>query len=441
MTETSVPLHLAGNNAPVTDEVTLEPTHVVGAIPMELSGHYFRNGPNPRTGWSAHMFDGDGMVHAMTLENGGARWYRNRFVRTPLYANPGVSRFDLAFDGATRRIDYRVTTANTHVVSHAGRLLALEEGGLPYEMSASLDTFGPYDFGGRLRTPMTAHPKVCPTTGELLFFGYQLRPPYLTYHRASPAGEIEAAEAITLPRATMMHDFAITATNVVFMDSPIVFDAGAMAEGGSPWRWDDDHGARFGVMPRHGNGADIRWYDVETCHLSHALNAYDDGDELVVTGTRLPGAAGLPAMHEWRVHVPSGRVTERALDDTSTEYPRLPDARVGLSHRYGYCASFVMEAEPDYSVIYKYDLRSGGTRRGHHFPPGHTCGEPVFVPRTRGADEDDGYLLTFAHDRGRGTSYLAILDAADVEVDAIAEVHVPVRIPGGFHGSWIPITG
>jgi len=145
-----LPLHLAGNNAPVTEEVTAEPAEVIGAIPEELNGVYLG--------------------------------------RTPLYAHPRQSRFALAFDRATGHVDYRVTTANTHLVAHAGRLLALEEGGFPYEITPELQTVGPFTFDGALHTPMTAHPEVCPRTGELLFFGVRLRPPYLTYYRAAPTG-------------------------------------------------------------------------------------------------------------------------------------------------------------------------------------------------------------------------------------------------------------
>ncbi|HEV7761873.1 MAG TPA: carotenoid oxygenase family protein [Acidimicrobiales bacterium] len=463
-----VPLHLAGNNRPVGEEVTAAPTRVVGEVPAELRGRFLRNGPNPRTGWSAHLFDGDGMIHsvALGLEGGAAGGYRNRYVRTPLYEHPGRSRFELAYDPGTGRIDHRVTTANTHVVAHAGRLLALEEGGLPYEITPDLDTVGPYDFGGALATPMTAHPKTCPTTGELLFFGYQLRRPYLTYHRASPAGELQASTPLTLPAATMLHDFAVTATRAVFMDSPIVFAPGAAAAGGSPWRWDDDHPARLGVLPRAGGGdADLRWFAIEPCHLSHAVNAYDEGhggaghggDRVVVTGTRLPrevrGGApggGLPTLHRWTLDLASGRVSETALDDTPSEYPRVADDRIGRPHRFAYTTSFVLAAEPERSEIYKYDLATpaaggGTTRTTHVLPAGHTCGEPVFVGRSPGAAagskaaEDDGFLLTFVHDRAEGTSYLVVLDATDVAAPPLAEVHLPVRVPAGFHGTWLPV--
>jgi carotenoid cleavage dioxygenase len=451
----SLPIHLAGNNRPVTEEVTMPPARIVGRVPAELDGSFLRNGPNPRTGWSAHLYDGDGMVHAVRLGDGTAGSYRNRYVRTPLHGNPGRSRVELAVDPASGRIDHRVTTANTHVVAHAGRLLALEEGGFPCEITPELDTIGPFTFGGALRTPMTAHPKACPATSDLLFFGYQLRPPHVTFHRASAAGELVRSEPITVPAATMMHDFAITATRVVFFDSPIVFDAAGAAAGGPPWRWDDAHGARIGVMPRDGDDADVRWFEVEPGHLSHTVNAHDDGDRVVLTGIRLPAVqapggattSGLPVLHRWTVDVHTGTVAEGPLDDAPSEYPRIAEDRTGLPHRYAYTSSFVMAAEPERSEVYKYDLApagGGGTARTtHRLPRGHTCGEPVFVPASGGATaaasaEDDGYLLTFAHDRAAGTSYLAILDAADVAAPPVAEVHLPVRVPAGFHGTWLP---
>ncbi|MFI6503837.1 carotenoid oxygenase family protein [Nonomuraea typhae] len=435
-------LHLMGNNAPVTEEVTLEPAEVAGAIPAELHGVYLRNGPNPRTGWSPHYFAGDGMVHAVALEGGRARWYRNRYVRTPLYEHPGQSRFALAFDQVSGRMDYRVTTANTHLVGHAGRLLALEEGGFPYEITPELETVGPYTFGGALRTPMTAHPKVCPATGELVFFGSRLRPPYLTYYRAAPTGELLQAQAVEVPRAAMMHDFAITGEHAIFMDLPVVFDP-AMAAAGLPWRWDDGHGARFGVMRR--GGGPVRWFDVEPCYVWHTMNAAEAGGVITIVGCRVPVlwregpqdmGGGVSALHEWRLDLAAGTVAERRLDDAAVEYPRVADAEVGQPYRFGYVTSFSLEAEPERSEIYRYDLDAGAAREVHRLPAGHTCGEAVFVPG--GGAAGDGYLMTFVHDRARGDSYLAILDAADLSARPIAQVHLPVRVPAGFHGSWLP---
>ncbi|MFI6536410.1 carotenoid oxygenase family protein [Nonomuraea sp. NPDC050547] len=438
----TTPLHLSGNNAPVVEEVTLEPAEVAGAVPEELNGVYLRNGPNPRTGWSPHYFAGDGMVHAVALSGGRARWYRNRYVRTPLFEHPGESRFALAFDPESGRIDYRVTSANTHVVGYAGRLLALEEGGFPYELTPELETAGPFTFGGALSTPMTAHPKVCPVTGELVFFGSRLRPPYLTYYRAAPTGELLQSQAVEIPRASMMHDFAITRDHVIFMDLPVVFDP-AMAAGGMPWRWDDGHGARFGVMRR--DGGPVRWFEVEPCYVWHTMNAAEADGVITVIGCRVPTlwrdgpedvGGGVPVLYRWRLDLASGKVTEQPLDDVPIEYPRVADAEVGQSHRYGYVTSFSLESEPERSEIYRYDLAAGTSREAHRLPPGHTCGEAVFVPRSGAAG--DGYLMTFVHDRSRGTGYLAILDAADLAAEPVAKVYLPVRVPSGFHGTWLP---
>jgi carotenoid cleavage dioxygenase-like enzyme len=384
-------IHLEGNNAPVADERDALPTRVVGTIPDDLVGTYYRNGPNPKSGWSPHLFAGDGMVHSVAVPSGE---YRNRYVK-----------------------------GNTHIVEHEGALLTLEEGKPPSEVTAALEPMGPFDFGGALRGPMTAHPKRCPTTGDLLFFGYWFEPPFLTYHRWSDGAL--TSQVIDLPACSMMHDFAVTETRVVFFDSPFVFD-------GSPWTWDAQHGACVGVMSR--NGGDIVWHDVATAHLSHSANAYDDGDDIVLTGTRLDGPASLPVLHEWRVS-PTG-VTERPLDDVSTEYPRVPDAVVGRRNRFTYTSSFFYVAEPDHGEVNKHD---GDVRTTRRLPAGHTCGEPVFVPRDGETAEDDGYLLTLAHDRGAGTSYLLVLDAPTL--DTVAEVHLPVRVPGGFHGSWVRASG
>lgn len=404
-------LHLEGNNAPVADERDALPVRIVGTVPHDLVGTYYRNGPNPRSGWSPHLFLGDGMVHAVSLPRGE---YRNRYVRTPLYE-----------DAATPRDGRVVTTANTHVIELDGHLLALDESGLPYELTPdTLDTVGPFTFAGALNGTMTAHPKRCPATGELLFFGYSVVAPYLTYHRWSASDHTLTSLPIDLPACSMMHDFAITETHVLFFDSAFVFD------GRTPWRWDADHGSLIGVMDRA--GGQVQWIEAETSHLSHSANAHDDGDEVVLTGTRIAGPEDLPVMHEWRVKTSTGTVKERSLDDVSTEYPRVPDQLVGRRHRFTYTTSFFYLAEPEHGEINKHDGDERTTRR---LPPGHTCGEPAFVACTTGQSEDDGYLLAYAHDRIAGTSYLLILDAGTL--DTMAEIHLPVRIPGGFHGSFV----
>jgi carotenoid cleavage dioxygenase len=446
----TVPWHLSGNNAPVFDEVTITDLEVTGAIPTELRGRYFRNGANPRSGRSAHWFLGDGMIHGIELADGSASWYRNRYVRTPCYEHPESDRVEMMIDPATGEMNHVVSVANTHVISHAGRIMALEEGSFPYLMTTELDTVGPWDFEGRLRGAMTAHPKLCPVTGELLFFGYaNLAPPYLTYHRADAAGRLVQSSPITVNGSTMIHDFAVTRTRTVFMDLPAVFDLEAAISGGMPIRWDDDYPSRFGILPREGDDATVQWFDVEPCYVFHTLNAHDDGDDVVVRGCRLPelwrdtsamemteapDPADGPKLYEWRFDLATGAVSERFLDDRPCDFPRVADADVGADERYGYVLSF-NPAGP--GVLLKHDLHAG-TSETHVFPEGHMPGEPSFVGAADGTRPDDGWVMTYVHDAGTDTSYLAILDGSDFAGAPVAEVHLPRRIPTGFHGSWIP---
>ena len=138
---TEKPFHLQGNFAPVTEEVTGTDLPVEGAIPPELSGLYVRQSANPVTGTSPHWFMGEGMVHGVRLEAGRAAWYRNRYVKTPYLENPDVQR--ISNEGV---IDRTVSKANTHVLKHGGKILALEEGSFPYVLDDQLETVGWTDY-------------------------------------------------------------------------------------------------------------------------------------------------------------------------------------------------------------------------------------------------------------------------------------------------------
>jgi carotenoid cleavage dioxygenase-like enzyme len=432
----STPFHLQGNFAPIFDEVTLTDLPVTGAIPKELNGRFFRNGSNPKSGTSGHWFMGNGMLHGVRLEAGRAVWYRNRYVRTPLLDDPNAAA--MGPDGKT---DMAASLANTHVVAHAGKILALEEGHFPWIVSKELDTVGVHDFGGKLKTAMTAHPRICPVTGELLFFGYGALPPYLTYHRVAKDGTLVQSEEITVKGPTMMHDWNITRNYVVFMDLPMVFDLSLLAQGGIPIRWSDDYGARLGVMPRNGANKDVVWYEIEPSYVFHPMNAYEDGDDIVIDVSRFKKLAfspqdgeGTPAvLHRWVIDRKAGKVREQPIDDRPADFPRVADECVGLKHRYGYMTGLASMDEFG-GQLFKYDLMSGRSET-LQLPKGNGAGEPVFA--RAGLGEDEGYVLTFVYDAARGASDLVIIDAQNFEKGPVAKVHLPRRVPYGFHGSWI----
>lgn len=441
MTDTTSTLFGSGeffqrdNYAPVTGELTEFDLPVEGAIPAELDGWYLRNGPNPRQA-TAHWFTGDGMIHGVRIDGGRAAWYRNRWVRTDSFKE------DFPLYNADGSRNLRAGVANTHVVNHAGKTLALVESSLPYEISNELETLGAYDFGGKLVDSMTAHPKICPATGELHFFGYgNIFAPHVTYHRADANGELTINRPLDVPALTMMHDFALTADHVVFMDLPIVFnlDVAMKGDGDMPYRWDDNYGARFGVMRRDDPFGPVRWFDIDPCYVFHVANAYDNGNSIVLQAVRYPhlwrDSGGFDAdgvLWSWTIDLESGMVSERQLDDRAVEFPRIDDRLATLPARY---AVSVGDGR-----LLRYDLTTGAAVE-HPFGTAESPGGPgeaVFVPSTSGpADESSGWYLGYVYDPARDGSDLVIIDASDFAAPPVARITLPQRVPYGFHGNWI----
>src|SRR5215218_447509 len=391
-----------GNYAPVSDELTDFDLPVEGAIPAELDGWYLRNGPNPRQP-TGHWFTGDGMIHGVRIENGRGAWYRNRWVRTESFEND----LPVFNDDGTRNL--RSSVANTHVVNHAGKTLALVESSLPYEITTDLETVGAYDFGGKLVDSMTAHPKICPTTGELHFFGYgNIFTPHVTYHRADANGELTVNRPLDVPALTMMHDFALTAGHVVFMDLPIVFNLDVALKGGGdmPYRWDDDYGARLGVLRRDDPFGEARWFDIDPCYVFHVANAFEttsaSGTTITLDAVRYPelwrDSGGFDAdgmLWSWTIDLDKGVVTERQIDDRPVEFPRIDDRRATLPARYAVSVGT--------NKLVRYDLSTGSAVE-HTFgtaeAPG-VPGEAVFAPGAGTADESSGWYVGYVYDPAR----------------------------------------
>ncbi|MFM8310465.1 MAG: carotenoid oxygenase family protein [Ilumatobacteraceae bacterium] len=456
-----LPWHMRGNYAPVLDEVDAVELQVVGEIPDGLDGHYLRNGANPKHGVSAHWFAGDGMLHGIRLRDGRAEWYRNRWVRTR--SLEGARRLD----PATGTFDLTVGLANTHVWGHAGRVFALEEASLPNEVTLDLDTLGPCDFDGRLRTPMTAHPHTCAETGEMHFFGYELvKAPYVTYHIVDAGGTLVHSQPIDVPGPTMVHDFALSRNYAIFLDLPVAFDLDLAISGSMPFAWDSSYGARIGLLHRGRAraGEQPRWFEVPPCYVFHVMNAWDDGPSSKGTGAGADGEAryvwldagrhesmwnGGPdrfepsMMWRWRFDLLTGEVREEQLDDVSHAFPRIDERRTGLGNRFGYAVAprdpMSERNGPDglggTTCIVKYDLATG-SRTVHDLGPAAQSGEPVFVPAHEAAAEDEGYLVTFVYDGDTDSSRFVVLDAADMSAAPLASVSIPQRVPHGFHGSW-----
>ncbi len=449
---------LRGNYGPWPMEGEIHDLVVEGEIPHEIDGTLYRNGPNPQFAPRGryHWFDGDGMIHAFTMRDGKAH-YRNRWVRTErfeLERKTGEALFGgLSSMGDTdpRAMTASPNAANTNIIVHAGKLLALWEAGPPHELDPlTLDTIGPYDFVGKLTGPMTAHPKIDPETGELLFFGYSPFPPYLRYHVASARGELVRTEEINVPLPTMMHDFITTRDHVIFMVFPATLRAENLTTD-SPIRWEPELGTKIGVMPRSGGSSDVVWFETDPCYVFHPMNAYTEGNRVIADVCRFPRlplfdnegspegleGASVPLLTRWTLDLVGGAMKEEQLDDTPVEFPRLDERYTGLGYRHGYAAgrvSSAAQADP-FNAIVHYDLKTGA-QRTHDLSPAAFTSEAVFVPRSPQAHEGEGFLLAVVYQQEEGRSDLLILDAKNVESKPLATVKLPHRVPYGFHGNW-----
>jgi carotenoid cleavage dioxygenase len=447
VSDTTTNRYLTGPFAPVAEERTATDLPVTGTLPAELDGRYLRNGPNPfgpTDPATYHWFTGDGMVHGLRLRDGRAEWYRNRWVRSAALAaalgeaDPGGPHHNEAGDGPV----------NTNVIGVAGRTFAIvEAGSYPIELTDELETIGRNPFDGTLAGSFSAHPKIHGPTGELHAVTYWW--PEETVHHVVVGrdGRVRRDVEIPVDGRIMVHDTAVSASRVVLLDLPVVFDLDlAMAGRQLPYRWDDDRPARVGLLPVDGTADDVVWCGIDPCFVFHPANAVDLPDgSLQVDVVRHPSTfrtdehgpiEGPPVLARWTVDPGSGKVHEEVLDDLPVEFPRFDDRRAGRPYRYAYATSMPLVDGADRSLV-RYDLDQG-SRQAWTPPAGRTTGEFVFVPRDGSTAEDDGWLIGLVHDLGGGDAELAVLAADDVAAGPVATVAIPATIPFGFHGNWVP---
>ncbi|MEX0767932.1 MAG: carotenoid oxygenase family protein [Microthrixaceae bacterium] len=433
--------YLSGNFAPVTEEVTAFDLDVTGQIPVELNGRYLRNGPNPRAADPAryHWFLGDGMIHGLRLRDGRAEWYRNRWVT-----------------------EQQGTSPNTNVIGLNGQTLALVEAGSPpVELGYELERMDVCQFTGGQLNGYSAHPKVDPVSGDLHAASYNWSVPnVIEYSVVGSHGSVDRRELIPVPGSPMVHDISLTQNYAVFYDLPVVFNLEDAAAGaGFPYAWSNEYGARIGLLPLGGVGTDeLRWFEVDPCYVFHALNSYEavglQGQQLVVLDvvrhdrvfdrSRRGPDESVPSLWRWELDLDSGKVTEEQLSDEAVEFPRIDERLVGRQHRYGWLASTPGHTGADSGPGFEFDGASiacfdfeQNSMICHEMGPGRAAGEAVFVPAASGAGELEGYVMSLVYDASTDRSDLVILAAQDLSADPVATVHLPQRVPFGFHGNFV----
>ena len=458
--------YLNGAWKPLHEEVDATGLEVVaGAIPEDLDGVYLRNTQNQvhePLGYF-HPFDGDGMLHQIEFRNGKAR-YRNRYVRTRGFEaeqeaegslwggfvdSPALSyRKGYGFSQALK------DASSTDVVVHAGKALSLfYMNGEGYRLDPltlaplGIESWVPID-------GISAHAKVNEATGELYFFNYTVYPPFAHYGVVDKSNNLTAYRPVPLPGPRVVHDMAFTENFAILADFPLLFDADGKLE----MQWGMP--SRFALVPRGGGPGDLRWFDARPTFVQHWLNAYEEGDEVVLDGyfQEDPLPAELPkdhpaevapafailhvggvkcTLHRWRFNLVTGETREENLDDqerTNLEFGMFNPRFAGRRYRYAYSSILARDMFLMTGWV-RHDLETGASQT-FELPPGVTCSESPFAPKRGAVAEDDGYLVSFVSDEAQATSECWILDARRIEDGPIARVALPHKLKSGTHSTW-----
>ena len=456
--------YLAGNFGPITSEDDVQDLRVSGEIPRELNGTFYRNGPNPQfppRDPNHHWFAGDGMLHAFTLSDGRVS-YKNRYVRTPKWELEnkadkslfGTFGNPMTTDPTALGKDSGV--ANTNVIWHAGRLLALEEGHQPFEVDpATLEPRGYTSYAGKANR-FTAHPKIDPETGEMVFFGYGVGEMPLSagmaYGVVDKTGKVTRLDTFEAPYSSMVHDFLVTRNYALFPILPLSGSLQRAMSGKPPFGWEPELGSHVGVMARNAGVETIRWFNTDPCYVFHPMNAWEQGSKIIADVMQYPnaplfpnadGSPGKPAsakLVRWTIDLAdnTNAIKQTPLDDMAGEFPRFDERRAGLDYRHGYFAADTRDTgKVIFNGVAHIDAKTG-KRDLYTLPDGDVPGEPIFVPRSANAVEGDGWLLALVYRASEDRSDLVVFDASDVAKGPIGQAHLPRRVPYGFHGNWRP---
>ncbi len=464
--------NLSGPWTPVHEEVTVDELEVIeGAIPADIDGIYLRNTENQvhQPLGRYHPFDGDGMIHQVSI-SGGKASYRNRYIRTHCFEAEqiaGGSIWGGLMDpkGTSKRPGYGAheglkDTGSTDIIVHAGTAYAT------FYQCGEAWMLDPLTLESKGKAPwgpldgISAHPKVDVDTGEMMFFNYSKHAPYMHYGVIDRAGELVHYIPVALPGPRLPHDMAVTRNYTILNDMPLHWDEKLLERDIHAARMHDGQPSRFAIIPRHGSPEDIRWFEAAPCYVLHWTNAYEvsgpDGDEIVLEGyfedqpmpPPIEDGGELAQMmayvdmnsfqsrlHRWRFNLATGETTEERISDTVVEFGMVNPRHHMDQSRYVWSVT----GEPGRFLFNGFCRCDTETGEEEHYPLPQDvfASEAPMVPKKGSDKEDEGYLITFLIDENTSTSQCAILDASDITKGPICRLALPHKLSSGVHATWV----
>ncbi len=456
--------YLQGNYAPIDEERDFDESElrIEGTIPSNLLGAFMRDGPNCAFQPNHYVYplDGDGMVHAVYFRDGHVQ-YKNRWVQTShLMTERKFGRTLYGSVGKLMEVPQEVidaggepspirNTANTNVLYHGGKLLAMWEGGWPHLLNNDLSTVGLYDYDGALQPgdALTAHPKICPDSGDLITCTQRWDSPNYWVQVFDKRGVHKQTMPVEFPRKGIIHDLQITENYVVIFYAPAFHSVEMAMKGEDPFLWEPDQGTRIIAIPRSGSGENIV-FETDAFFSWHYCNGFEQGGKIFIdyvwinsipfTQAQGTGVEKQPRrMYRMSLDPVTRAVTNERFSEIFCEFSRVDERRMGKSYRYGFatCSNRDWGDAHGYNCTGRFDFETGETTLWEYGPEAN-AGEPVHVPNPDSEREEDGYLMCYVHNPGEGP-FLSILSAGNIEDGPLAKVHIPGRVPNGFHANWM----
>ena len=444
---------------------------VEGAVPTDLHGTFFRNGPGrQRIGNQqyGHWFDGDGMLCAFNFIDGRAH-FRNRYVRTPKYVDETAAQkilyrgFGTQLPGglAANFMKMPANPANTSAIYHGGMLLALNEGGHPWRLDPeTLETIGEFDYDGMLARSnvFSAHGKVHARTGDYINFGAGVAGIGLTglkacinVYRINPDGRMTDKAQVPLDSFPFCHDFALTDRYAVFFINSIVFGGmGGVMLGrhsiSDRVSFDESQPMKIVVVDLD-TLEEVRRFETAPGAIIHFGNAFERGDEIVVDGMYAGdfdanetlkdvfnpnGRFGGGTYNRYTLDMAGGGIACERISDHESEFPTFNTRMTGRQHEVCYTACSIDNGASSFFNAFQR-VSFDGESTLVTLPPGFYGSEPLFAPAKNARREDDGYVLEVVYDAFNHRSELQIFRADDV-TDRVATLRLTHHVPHQFHG-------